>query len=265
MQKLGKQLIPFSFFLLSAFLIFFFLRQSYFFGTVGILQSVFSPVQKGIYTVLGKEYIPSEEMIAHLAEKNADLITQINTSKVEKGELKALRDQFGGKAGDSKKLLPVRIIGMRRFVPGVSVPDTLTINAGSRNGIKKGMTAIYKNMLVGKVSVVSQNISIIDLPSSQSYSFTGKTLESNALGVVQGAKDGSYVLGNVVLSYTLTVGDQVITKGDIDATGKGFPPDLVIGEITSVSKIPSALFQAAEIKNALDVTKLTDVFVMLSP
>lgn len=71
------------------------------------------------------------------------------------------------------------------------------------------------------------------------------------------------ILDNVLLSETLKVGDVVLTNGDIDQNGKGLPPDLIVGKITSVDKNPSALFQKADVVSFVDFSKLSTLFVQI--
>ncbi len=70
------------------------------------------------------------------------------------------------------------------------------------------------------------------------------------------------LLDNVLLSEQLNVSDIIVSKGDIDTEGKGFPRNLVVGRVTSIEKKPSALFQTARVKSNLDMSKLSLVFVI---
>ncbi len=51
---------------------------------------------------------------------------------------------------------------------------------------------------------------------------TAKVQNSSAQGVVKGIESG-IILDNVVLSDKLGKGDLVVTKGDVEESGKGFP------------------------------------------
>jgi cell shape-determining protein MreC len=55
-----------------------------------------------------------------------------------------------------------------------------------------------------------------------------------------------------------------LTKGDISLQNTGYPPDLTIGKIISVSKNPSDLFQKAEISSLIDFSNLEKVFVVVN-
>ena len=67
-----------------------------------------------------------------------------------------------------------------------------------------------------------------------------------------------------MLSDSLKKDDLVLTKGDVNAQNVGFPPDLTVGKIASVSKNPSDLFQKAEIQPLVDLSNLEKVFVVIN-
>lgn len=76
-------------------------------------------------------------------------------------------------------------------------------------------------------------------------------------------QDGGILLDHVVLSEKIAKNDRILTKGDIDEGGSGFPPDLIVGRITSVNKRASDLFQTAEVKSLVDFERLSTVFIMV--
>jgi cell shape-determining protein MreC len=59
--------------------------------------------------------------------------------------------------------------------------------------------------------------------------------------------------------------ELVLTKGDVDIDGTGIPADLVIGKIQSIEKVPTAIFQRAEVKSLINLTKLSVVFIVILP
>jgi rod shape-determining protein MreC len=56
----------------------------------------------------------------------------------------------------------------------------------------------------------------------------------------------------------MEVGDLVLTSG----LGGTFPPDIVIGQVTSVRKPPAELFQTAEVRPTVDYNNLDIVMVI---
>ncbi|EKD64909.1 MAG: hypothetical protein ACD_50C00249G0001, partial [uncultured bacterium] len=70
-------------------------------------------------------------------------------------------------------------------------------------------------------------------------------------------------LENVLPSEHLKIDDLILTKGDLDINGIGIPPNLVVGRIESIEKIPAAIFQKAELKSLLDFDRLSVVFIVV--
>ena len=174
----------------------------------------------------------------------------------------ALRDQFNFKNSKSNNLIPATIVGAPGFIPAITEPESYTLDKGENDGIKMGDAVVYEDNLVGRIIKVTKTLSSVQLITNSSSSFTAKTLESNALGVVKGQGGGGLMLDNVVLSDSIKIGDLVLSKGDLGVLGIGLAPDLVAGEIVAVSKNPSDLFQRAKIESRLDFSKLDKVFVV---
>jgi rod shape-determining protein MreC len=197
-----------------------------------------------------------------LLSENAGLRKQLVDQKKLVSENNALKDQFATTKPAAQQVLPARIIGAPGFIPGVSPPEKLIIDRGSRDGIVTGAVVVIKDNVIGTIAGVSHTIATVSLLTVSDTSFTAKTLETHAAGVVHGGA-GGLALTNVTLSQKLKRGDVVLTKGDIDQQGKGFPPDLVVGKIVDIDKKASSLFQTAQIKSFIDVSALTTVFIVM--
>ena len=109
-------------------------------------------------------------------------------------------------------------------------------------------------------------MSQVDLLTKKGVSFTVTTVSASstpAFGVIKGKGNGEMVLDNVLLSESLSIHDTVLTKGDIDSNGVGLTSGIVVGEITSIDKKPSSLFQTGQVKSPLDFSQLSFVFIAM--
>jgi len=252
MKRRGSIIPIFVFFFVTALILFFFASQGKLNGVTGFFEQVFLPVQRLGFSLSNKpEAVTSE---SNLREENRKLLTQIAKQKELERENSALRDQFQTTNPSPHKLLPAQLIGLRE--------DGFLIDRGTSDAVKTGDVVIYKDNLVGKIGQASSHISIVYLLTHKDISFTAQTIKTGSLGVIKGNGDSLVILDNVVLSDKLEKGDLVRTKGDIDDSGKGFPPDLVVGKIVSVNKKASALFQQAEVQSLVDFDRLEMVFVV---
>ncbi|HEX8965986.1 MAG TPA: rod shape-determining protein MreC [Patescibacteria group bacterium] len=227
-------------------------------GISSAIQFVFSPLQK---TVLHSsqnikpqsDLEKAKQQIVQLQAENAKLqvIAQDN---------KALRDQFQTTNPISQNVIPAEIVGMPQFIPGVSSPEGLIIAATAN--MQVNMPIVYKDMLLGEITAINSRYAKVALVSSDNISFTAKTAQTGAVGIIKGQGSGQILFDNVLLSDNLRVGDMVVTTGETSFDGKGIPQGLIVGKITSIDKNPSSLFQKASVQMLVDVTRLSTVFAL---
>lgn len=229
---------------------------------VPFVQSFFTPMQYSLVRLFHST--PPTTTLEKLEQENTSLRVQLAKMNMIEADNKALRDQFQTATPAPSALRPVNVIGMPDFIPGITVPDYLLIGAGVADGVSVGEAVVVKDQLLGTIAAVDQHISKVQLMTQRDVSVAAKTAKTGALGVVKGFGNGQIELDNVVLSDTLTVGDMVVSGPDIAESGKGIPPGLIIGEITSVDKKSSSLFQKAHIEILTDVTHLSEVFLLVS-
>jgi rod shape-determining protein MreC len=255
-----KRLPVFLFFLIIV-LIIIFISWKFGFQGLGFFQSLFYPVQKTSVSI--SHATTGGSLIDQLKAENAKLKVQLSKQQEIQRENQALRDQFNTTVPTSQDLLPATIIGMPAFLPSITTPEELIIDKGTQDGVKVGSVIVCKDSLVGIVTKANNHFSQVLLVTNNKTSFTAKDTATNALGIVKGQGGGQIMLDNVLLSDSLHVGDVVVTGGSVDINGKGYPPGLVVGKITSVEKNPSNLFQKASVQSLVDVAKLTEVFVIV--
>ena len=154
----------------------------------------------------------------------------------------------------SKKLLPAEIIGVHE--------GNMMIDTGISSGVEKGDVVVVKDNFIGVISKTSPRVSVVTLVTDPSTSFTAVATKTKAIGVIKAQGGGNIFFDNVVQSEKLEKKDIVMTKGDIGEDGRGLPPNLVVGEIASVKKKESNLFQQAEIRSLVDFSQLRTVFII---
>jgi rod shape-determining protein MreC len=255
-MKSRRSLLPIFFlFFLLALGIFFTSQTLFGKGLTGLFEQLVLPIQQAIFhTSVHTQKASTPE--SQLKEENAGLLTQLAEFEKVKKENRTLQNQLKNDQSNPKKLLPAQIIGQKE--------DSFILDKGSDEGIKAGSVLIYKNNLIGKVVTASVHRSVAELLTKNNSSFTVKTSKTSALGIGKGKGGGTVVIDNVVLADKLEKNDIVVTKGDIDENGSGYPPDLVVGKIVSVNKKASALFQAAEVEPLVDFEKMEMVFVIMN-
>lgn len=261
MQK-RDNFLPFflAFFLLSLILILF--------GTSGVYKNISSFFNKSaesgrnITNILTLKSIQNN-YVRTLASENLKLKKELSDEKNILLENAALKNQFESAPDMSSSLLPVKVIGYPAFLPGISMPEYLILNRGEKAGIKNGDTVISDNYLVGKITYTAPDISKVQLITNKNSSFTAKIQGSeDANGIIKGQGEDEVIFDNVLLTTKLKKDDPVVTKGDVDEKGIGYPPDISVGKIISIEKKQSDLFQKATVISPIDFKNLTVVFIL---
>lgn len=238
--------------------------------SLGFFERIIIPVQKltNDFFSLPKN-IFSDSELEKIKEENLAFIKKLSDKEEILRENNALKDQFKTTNPQSSSLLQAKIVGSPNFIPGITFPEVFILDKGKKDGVRLGQAVVFKDNIVGKVSKISDRLSETILLTNKQSLFAAKTLSADrqasktvALGVVRGYGNGEAVLENVLLSDSLVTNDIVLTKGDLDINGIGYPPDLIVGKIISIDKKASSLFQSAKVKNLLDFSKLSIVFII---
>ena len=220
------------------------------------LQSITLPIQKWVFTTYESVPLVNPVNESEVQKENNELRKQLAKTEELKRDNKALRDQFQTSNPAPRTLLPAVVVGVR--------DGTILIDKGEKDSIQIGDIVVLKDNLLGKVSKVSPHVAVVTLIIHPDTSFTAETSKTAAIGVIKANNGEGITLENVVLSNKLEKDDLVVTKGDVDEKGGGFPPDLVVGKIISVNKQASSLFQSAQIRSLVDINTVRMVFVAVN-
>lgn len=231
-------------------------------GLGGIVQDVVNPVDHLLFTSVYGATPSTLSPMDRLTDANNVLLSELAQEKELEMDNQALRDQFQTASPNSQNLVPAKIIGFSGFIPGLTPINAFIVNIGTDNQVMAGEAVVFKNNLIGIVSHTSEHLSVISPITSNNVSITAQTVNTQALGIIQGDNNVQIDFDNVILSDTLSVNDVVVTKGDINGQGFGIPPGLVVGKIVSIDKKTSALFQSAKLESLIDLTHLSTVFIL---
>jgi cell shape-determining protein MreC len=209
-------------------------------------------------------FISESQQIKRLKLENLTYASKLVDQEKLKKENAALLSQFQQQDLQTHSLLPAQIVGAPGFIPGITTPSNFILDKGAKDNVSVGDSVVVKNNLVGKVSKVSSYLSKVDIITNSSVVLSAKTI-SGAIGVVKGGGGDKMTLDNVLPSQNLKINELVLTKGDVDIDGTGIPADFVIGKIQSIEKVPTAIFQRAEVKSLINFTKQSIVFIVILP
>lgn len=156
--------------------------------------------------------------------------------------------------------------------PQSPINQTLTINAGTSDGIRDGSIVIdpSSRALVGIVDKAFGSVSSVTLLTDSQSNVTSVDLTSpTAVGIVRRGGGGSDVLIFDLVSKEqhISVGDSIITAGSL---GKGalpsmFPRGIAIGTVKSQSINEINPYQNVQVQPLADLSSLQSVIVLVPP
>lgn len=137
-----------------------------------------------------------------------------------------------------------------------------TINRGTNDGISLYDPVFTKAGLVGIVSEVSGNYSIVSTVLSDDINIGVRGTDSHALGIIENDLESAYT-GHCVMNYTGR--DSGIQKDEIIVTSGSsfFPKDVLLGTVTDIINDSNGLSVHVQIKPFVDVFNVSDVFVLI--
>jgi len=195
-----------------------------------------------------------------LKKDNEDLTRQLTTSDYARNRAQELDNLL--KVAPAYTMTPARVIGIGG---AQSFSHTVTIDAGTADGVRTDMTVLNGTGLVGRVVRTTQGTATVLLIGDRNSTVGGRLNSTMALGFVSGRGD---VAGT--LDYKLVdpkarpkVGDRIVTWGSIG--NAPYVPGVPIGVVTSVSPNEGALGSTATIKPYVDPTRIDTVGVVTGP
>lgn len=134
----------------------------------------------------------------------------------------------------------------------------IIIDKGSDDGIRHGMPVVTQQGLVGRVDAVTAGAArvqlIVDVNSAVNVRI--QSTQTNAL--LSGSLTGDINLQMIPQDVVVQPGELVLTSG----LGGEYPADVLIGQIVTVRKSDTELFQTASVQPAVDFTSLRAVLVV---
>lgn len=196
------------------------------------------------FSFKGSLIAENDSLKAKLNESDAKL-SDYNRLLIENLELKDLLGRTG-----SEKLLLSAILAK----PNRSPYDTLILDIGEKNNVYPGATVLaYGNIIIGKISEVSDHTSKAVLFSSPGEEYDGLVLGKNTPIKLSGRGGGNFI-SELPRAVPIAEGDQVYSVG--------LSPYL-LGTVQNISSDPRDPFQTILIKSPVNVTELRFVEVSL--
>jgi rod shape-determining protein MreC len=229
------------------------------FGPVERLAgAVTSPMVSLFHTVSGND----RAEIAALQKQNDQLRAQLAESQLDKQEAAQLSQLLRLTTGHRYRIVAATVIAA-----GGAYSDTVTLNAGSRDGIAPNETVLNGDGLVGTVTATTATTATVLLATDVRSTVGVRMSDTNQIGALAGTGDSlaaSQELRLTLFSATaaLSPGQTVVTFGSVG--GRPYVPGVPVGEVTTVTSQPGSLTQTAMVRPFADFTGLGVVGVVTS-
>jgi rod shape-determining protein MreC len=223
-----------------------------------VTHDVTNPVASLFDSVTGGP--SAQSTIANLQQENAALRAQLSSAQLSKTARQQLAKLLQLDAGG------YRIMAANVIAAGGDYSDTVTLDVGRSDGIKRDETVLNGSGFVGTITQVSEDTSTLLLADDAS-SVTGVQLQgSGEIGAVTGT--GKSTSGSPLLRLTLFDANAVLEPGqqvDTYASVGDQPevPGVPVGTVVSIHSSPGSLTQTALVRPFVDFTALGVVGVVV--
>lgn len=134
----------------------------------------------------------------------------------------------------------------------------IIIDRGSNDGIRRGMPVVTDQGLVGRIDAVISNAARVQLITDPASVINVRLEKTGKEAQLIGTISGDLSLDLIPQDVLIQAGDVVLTSG----LGGGYPTDLIVGQVLTVRKQDSDLFQEASIQPIVDFTQLKIVLII---
>jgi rod shape-determining protein MreC len=232
-----------------------------------VLKVTLSPVI-GVERWLSTRYIAIVELltvpkdVVTLQQKNTNLESQVSRLQTQVIQLQEqLREAQALYALlDFARLRPDNIYVAAAVIGRDPSPflHYIIIDHGSDDGIRHGMPVVTEQGLVGRVDAVIAGAARVQLITDPSSSVNVRIQSSQKEAMLDGSLTGDVSLDMIPQDVTIQAGDLVLTSG----FGGNYPADVLIGQVTSIRKYETDLFQTASVQPAVDFANIRAVLII---
>jgi rod shape-determining protein MreC len=231
-----------------------------------LVVAISVPIEKATGWVIVKALDTWSGYIAlrHAHERAVVLQHAVNQLELDRLELQGVRQEnerlrrllgFAEEVA-GREVVGARIIGVRLDPKGLQL---VTVDRGADEGIERMMPVVVGQGVVGRVYSVASTTSDVLLLSDRNSSIAVLVDRSRARANVRGTgSPDACRLEYALRSDDMVEGDRLITSG----TDGVFPRGLPVGTLVGLKRSGQGLYQRADVKPAIDVTKLEEVLIV---
>ncbi len=200
---------------------------------------------------------------ARLAERNQELRRRLRSGALDRARADRLDDLLSVAGAGRYRIVPARVIAVGA---AQSFSWTVTLDAGSRDGIAPDMTVLDGDGLVGRVKTVGPATSTVLLAVDPESSVGVRLEGSLEVGFTtgQGIGDGGDLDLRLLDGQSgVAPGDRLVTFGS--QGNAPYVPGVPVGRVVTVSGSPGSQTRTAVVSPYVDFSALDLVGVVVEP
>ena len=209
-----------------------------------------------------QNFISASQDIREIRQQNTELesenarmqsqIVELQQQLVEYEILSALLEF--ARANPEHKYIGAAVIG-RDPSPFLNY---FIINRGSDDGLRRGMPVVTQNGLAGRIVQVTASGARVSLITDPLTAINVRIEPSRSAAVLTGSITGDISLEQIPQDADVNPGNLILTSG----LGGNYPPNIIVGQVTSVKSFENALFQSTSVQPVSDFSDLSIVLVI---
>jgi len=233
----------------------------------GAAAAVLGPAERGT-SELARRLADAGRALSGRTGRQADALRRENDAL--RLQARATEDDRR-RAGELDALLRVAGLGRYRVVPArvVAVAPAqddarrVTLDAGTRDGVRAGMTVLSGQGLVGRVVRTAPVTCDVLLLTDPGFSVGVRLERTGRIGVATGAGNGPMRLSLLDAQTDVRPGARLVTLGS--AGDRPFVPGVPVGQVRGVRISPGTLSRSGTVTPYVDPGRLDLVGVVVEP
>lgn len=228
-------------------------------GVFGPIQSAASALVRPIGDFLSSvsSLGSKDEQIAELQRTNDELTAQLATTEYERNRAKELNELLRLTGAGQYRTVPAQVVA---YGPTQGFAWTVTIDAGSADGVTVDQNVVNGQGLVGRVVRVGTSTSVVVLLVDATATVGARIESSMEVGFLNGTGDPVALELQLLDPFApAQPGDRLVSFG---VRGGAYVPGIPLGTITEVAGTPGQLTRIATVIPFVDVTTLDLVGVI---
>ncbi|SPE49746.1 Rod shape-determining protein MreC [Streptomyces netropsis] len=231
--------------------------------------SVFGPVEEGVASAVDpvgnavaavRDSGERHTRISELERENTALKQRLGSDDRNRGRVRDLDAMLKTAGAGQYGIKGAQVIAIGA-AQGFSW--TVTIDCGAHDGIKRDMTVLNGDGLVGRVTTVGPSTATVLLASDPKFTVGTRMEKTGEIGFANGQGDRSLRVELLNGKAAVREGDRLVTFGS--SKDKPFVPGVPVGEVTRVEPAGGGLTRTLQVRPFVGFSKLDVVGVVVQP